>query len=147
MKRYVIHGREGLDLGPAPGPIAFGQRRAEVTALLGDDPAVFRMEGRLRDYFHRWSLNLSYDDAERLEFVAVELGPEVHYRGVPLLGPPYEDVHAELTALGLHGVEGKAGIAFNDLGFAVLGAPDDPLVHTWGVEIYPPGTELDLDDY
>lgn len=147
MKRYAIIGRDGLDTGSKPGLLAFGQERADVTCGLGDDPAVFRTEGRPRDYFHRWALNLYYDDAERLDFISVDLGPEVRYRGVSLLGPPYEDVHRELTALGLRGVEGDAGIVFGDLGFAVLGAPDDPGIHTWGVEVFPPGTELDLDDY
>ena len=147
VKRYAIRGRDGLDTGQGPGLLAFGQERAEVTRVLGDDPAIFRMGGRLRDYFHQWALNLYYDDTERLGFISVELGPEVRYHGVQLLGPPYEDVHRELTALGLRGVEGEAGIVFNDLGFAVLGAPDDPGVHTWGVEVFPPGTDLDLDDY
>ena len=56
-------------------------------------------------------------------------------------------MYRDLAALGLRGAEGEAGIVFNDLGFAVLGAPDDPGVHTWGVEVFPPGTHLDMDDY
>lgn len=147
VKRYAICGRDGLDTGQEPGLLAFGQERAHVTRVLGDTPAIFRTQGRLRDYFHRWALHLSYDDTERLCLVSVELGPHVRYHAVQLLGPRYEDVHRELTALGLRGVEGEAGIVFNDLGFAVLGAPDDPGVHTWGVEVFPPGTDLDLDDY
>lgn len=141
MKRYLIEGREGLDV------VRFGQDRADAVGRLGGDPAVFRRADGPEDYFHRWGLRLSYDGLERVNFVSVELGPEVLYRGVQLLGPSYEEVYRDLTALGLRGAEAQAGIAFNDLGFAVLGAPDDPNVHTWGVEVFPPGTEIDLADY
>lgn len=131
MKRYLIQGREGLDV------VRFGQDRADAVALLGGDPAVFRRPDGPKDYFYLWGLTLSYDDRQRVRFISVELGPEVLYRGVRLLGPSYEDVHRDLTALGLRGDESEAGIAFNALGFAVLGAPDDPEVHTWGVEVFP----------
>lgn len=141
VKRYAIQGRDGLDV------VRFGEARALVTPRLGDEPGVFRTDGTLRDYFCRWGMSLYYDDRERLDGISVEFGPEVYYEDVQLLGRSYEDVSADLTALGLRGEEGRSGVVLEDRGFAVLGAPDDPLVHTWGVEIFPPGGGFDVDAY
>lgn len=126
---------EGIDL------VRFGERRGEIKARLGEPVTFERTQaGAAIDHYLDLGLMLSFDSADRLEFIEVAEPAEIFFGGISLLERSYGSVVSELGRNGVVGVEDAFGIEFRELCFSLfVQAQGEEGTQVEGVSIFAPG--------
>ncbi len=123
----------------AVGPLKFGQDRAMVRELLGDEFRAFSKGARENeaDAYDSLGLHLYYNEHARLEFVEVFSPAQLAFAGVSLLDRSATEVVRDLQTLGHESEQDDVGYNYDQLGIGLTVRYEDTIVE--GVAVFKEG--------
>lgn len=119
----------------------FGEARATLRERLGEFSSFVRSPGDSpTDHFASHGLLLSFNKADRLNFIEATPASGIYFSGVLLCGRPFGEILHDLDDLKIEVDVDDAGCSLPGIGLSLYTpAPDEPDVNVEGVALSPRG--------